>query len=170
MGHRMHHLPGCIQERDPNQSKRCRFPVIREIGCEEILGPHTDHLKLFRRCEERSAEGDPSAIIHIIAVREEGVGCDDGLINLKPDAEDCAAVANDLYAKLQAGGGDPLLDDRDDRPGAKLASIDLIGIPWQIVIGPRGMANGVVEVKNRKTGEAIELSPDAAFTMVMADV
>ena len=95
---------------------------------------------------------------------------DVAVINLKPDAEDCAAVANDLYAKLQAGGGDPLLDDRDDRPGAKLASIDLIGIPWQIVIGPRGMANGVVEVKNRKTGEAIELSQDAAFTMVMADV
>ena len=60
-----------------------------------------------------------------------------------------------------------MIDDRDERPGAKLASIDLIGIPWQIVIGPRGMANGVVEVKNRATGEAVEVSPESALSMVM---
>ena len=92
---------------------------------------------------------------------------DVAVVNLKPDDDGCTACAEDLYARLGAAGGDPLMDDRDERPGAKLASIDLIGIPWQIVIGPRGMANGVVEVKNRATGEAVEVSPESALSMVM---
>ncbi|MEC8310496.1 MAG: proline--tRNA ligase [Pseudomonadota bacterium] len=94
---------------------------------------------------------------------------DVAVINLKPGDSDCDAAAEDLYRKLQGAGCDPVLDDRDERPGAKLASIDLIGIPWQIVVGPRGMANGVVEVKNRASGEAVELSPESALTMVMRD-
>ena len=94
---------------------------------------------------------------------------DVAVINLKPGDSDCDAAAEDLYGKLQGAGCDPVLDDRDERPGAKLASIDLIGIPWQIVFGPRGMANGVVEVKNRASGEAVELSPESALTMVMWD-
>jgi prolyl-tRNA synthetase len=61
-----------------------------------------------------------------------------------------------------------LIDDRDERPGAKLAAMDLIGIPWQIVVGPRGMDNGLVEVKRRKTGETSEVSPEAALTRVCA--
>ena len=94
---------------------------------------------------------------------------DVAVVNLKAGDEACDSCAEDLYAKLQAAGADPLYDDRDDRPGAKLAAIDLIGIPWQIVVGPRGMANGVVEVKNRRTGEAVEVSPDSALSMVMQD-
>ena len=94
---------------------------------------------------------------------------DIAVVNLKAGNETCDSCAEDLYAKLQAAGADPLYDDRDDRPGAKLAAIDLIGIPWQIVVGPRGMANGVVEVKNRRTGEAVEVSPDSALSMVMQD-
>ena len=58
-----------------------------------------------------------------------------------------------MYDELITIGVDPVLDDRDERPGAKLAAMDLIGIPWQIVVGPRGMENGMVEVKRRKTGE-----------------
>ena len=92
---------------------------------------------------------------------------DVAVVNLKPDDDVCDSCAEDLYAKLAAAGGDPLLDDRDERPGAKLASIDLIGIPWQIVVGPRGMASGVVEVKNRATGETAEVSPESALNMVM---
>ena len=61
-----------------------------------------------------------------------------------------------------------MIDDRDERPGAKLAAMDLIGIPWQIVVGPRGMDNGVVEVKRRKTGETSEVSTEAALTTVCA--
>ena len=94
---------------------------------------------------------------------------DVAVVNLKAGDETCDSCAEDLYAKLQAAGADPLYDDRDDRPGAKLAAIDLIGIPWQILVGPRGMANGVVEVKNRRTGEAVEVSPDSALSMVMQD-
>ena len=94
---------------------------------------------------------------------------DVAIVNLKAGDETCDSCAEDLYAKLQSAGADPLYDDRDDRPGAKLAAIDLIGVPWQIVVGPRGMANGVVEVKNRRTGEAVEVSPDSALSMVMQD-
>ena len=94
---------------------------------------------------------------------------DVAVVNLKPDDEACSACAEDLYGKLVNAGADPLMDDRDERPGAKLASIDLIGVPWQIVVGPRGMASGVVEVKNRRTGEAVELSPESALSMVMED-
>ena len=53
-----------------------------------------------------------------------------------------------------------LYDDRDERPGAKFATAELIGIPWQVVIGPRGLEKGIVEVKNRKTGVKDELSAD----------
>ena len=94
---------------------------------------------------------------------------DVAVVNLKVGDDTCMTCADDLYARLQAAGADPIYDDRDDRPGAKLAAIDLIGIPWQIIIGPRGMDNGVVEVKNRRTGEAVEVSPDSALTMVMQD-
>ena len=94
---------------------------------------------------------------------------DVAVVNLKVGDDTCMTCADDLYARLQAAGADPIYDDRDDRPGAKLAAMDLIGIPWQIIIGPRGMDNGVVEVKNRSTGEAVEVSPDSALTMVMQD-
>ena len=94
---------------------------------------------------------------------------DVAVVNLKVGDDTCMTCADDLYARLQAAGADPIYDDRDDRPGAKLAAMDLIGIPWQIIIGPRGMDNGVVEVKNRRTGEALEVSPDSALTMVMQD-
>ncbi len=94
---------------------------------------------------------------------------DVAVVNLKVGDDTCMTCADDLYARLQAAGADPIYDDRDDRPGAKLAAMDLIGIPWQIIIGPRGMDNGVVEVKNRRTGEAVEVSPDSALTMVMQD-
>ena len=94
---------------------------------------------------------------------------DVAVVNLKVGDDTCMTCADDLYARLQAAGADPIYDDSDDRPGAKLAAMDLIGIPWQIIIGPRGMDNGVVEVKNRRTGEAVEVSPDSALTMVMQD-
>ena len=61
-----------------------------------------------------------------------------------------------------------LYDDRDESAGAKFAAMDLIGLPWQFVIGPRGLANNVVEVKNRQTGERKELAPDAALNLLAA--
>jgi prolyl-tRNA synthetase len=82
---------------------------------------------------------------------------DVGLINLKSGDATVDAAAADIYAKLTAAGVDVLYDDRDERPGGKFAAMDLIGLPWQVIVGPRGLANGVVELKRRSTGERSEL-------------
>ena len=84
---------------------------------------------------------------------------DVAIVNLKPGDTACNSVCAELYQGCIQSGMDPLLDDRDERPGAKLAAMDLIGIPWQVVVGPRGLDNGVVEVKRRKTGVTEELAP-----------
>jgi len=86
-----------------------------------------------------------------------------GLINLKSGDDGCDAACDDFYGKLQAAGVDVLYDDTSDRAGGKFAKMDLIGLPWQVTIGPRGLKSGVVEVKNRATGEKSELSPEAAL-------
>lgn len=86
-----------------------------------------------------------------------------GLINMRADDAKCAIAADDLYAKLEAAGVETLYDDRDERGGAKFATMDLIGLPWQIVIGPKGLERGIVEVKNRATGEKVELSVEDAL-------
>lgn len=87
---------------------------------------------------------------------------DVALINLKAGDAKVDAVCEDIYAKLTAAGKDVLYDDRDERPGAKFASMDLIGIPYQIVVGPRGLEKGVVEVKVRATGTKNEVSVESA--------
>jgi len=81
-----------------------------------------------------------------------------GIINLKPGDEACDAACADMEAQLRTAGLDVLIDDTDERAGGKFATMDLIGLPWQAVIGPRGIKNGVVEVKHRRTGEKAELS------------
>jgi len=86
-----------------------------------------------------------------------------GLVNMRADDPACTAAADDLYAKLQAAGVDTLYDDRDERGGAKFATMDLIGLPWQVVIGPKGLEKGVVELKRRATGEKEELSLESAL-------
>jgi prolyl-tRNA synthetase len=86
-----------------------------------------------------------------------------GLINLRSGDAACDVAADDLYAKLQRAGIETLYDDRDERGGAKFAGMDLIGIPWQLVVGPKGVSAGIVELKHRKTGERHELSVDAAL-------
>ena len=91
-----------------------------------------------------------------------------GVINLKSGDTDCNAVCDDLYAKLQAAGRDPIYDDRDERAGAKFADMDLIGIPWQIVVGPRGVKNGVVEFKSRASGEREEISAESVLARLIA--
>ena len=81
------------------------------------------------------------------------------LINMRVDDAACVAAADDLYRRLEAAGVEVLYDDRDERGGAKFATADLIGLPWQVVVGPKGLANGVVEVKRRATGKKVELAP-----------
>jgi len=86
-----------------------------------------------------------------------------GLINLRPGDQRCRQAADDLYAKLRNAGTEVLYDDRDESPGAKFATMDLIGLPDQLVIGPRGLAAGTVELKRRRTGERQEVSPETAL-------
>jgi prolyl-tRNA synthetase len=83
---------------------------------------------------------------------------DIGLINLRPDDAACAAAAHDLQAKLEAAGRTVLHDDRDARGGEKFATMDLIGLPWAVTVGPKGVAAGTVEVKRRATAEKQEVS------------
>ena len=78
---------------------------------------------------------------------------DIALINMKVGDADCDRACDELYAALTAAGKDVLYDDTDQRPGGKFATADLIGLPWQVIVGPRGVAAGEVEIKNRKSGE-----------------
>jgi len=85
---------------------------------------------------------------------------DVSLINLKKGDAKTDAACEDLHAKLRASGKDVLYDDTDDRPGAKFATHDLIGIPWQVVVGPRGIEKGLVEIKSRATGAKEEMTAE----------
>ena len=75
------------------------------------------------------------------------------IINMKAGDADCDRVCEQLYAAHQAAGLDVLYDDTDQRAGGKFATADLIGVPWQVIVGPRGVAAGEIEVKRRSTGE-----------------
>jgi prolyl-tRNA synthetase len=91
-----------------------------------------------------------------------------GLITMRQDDEATVAAADDLYSRLKGAGIEVLYDDRDERGGVKLGTMDLIGLPWQLVVGPRGIANGVVELKNRASGEKEELSMESALARLTA--
>ena len=83
---------------------------------------------------------------------------DIGIINLSSGNESCDSACEDLYFQLGNAGLDVLYDERDERAGVKFANMDLIGLPWQIIAGPRGIKNGVIELKNRATGEKDEMT------------
>jgi len=90
-----------------------------------------------------------------------------GILNLKIKDEACTKLCEDLYQKLLSAGVEVLYDDRDMGTGAKFADMDLIGLPWQIIIGPRSVASGQCELKNRRTGEKIELTIEDALKKVV---
>ncbi|WP_145110539.1 proline--tRNA ligase [Cereibacter sediminicola] len=85
-----------------------------------------------------------------------------GIVNLKQGDSSTDLACEALYRDLSAKGLEPLYDDRDERAGAKFATMDLIGLPWRITVGPRGIAAGKVELTNRRTGESEEMSSGAA--------
>ena len=89
------------------------------------------------------------------------------VLNLRAGDAPCDAACESAYQALIAAGKDPLYDDRDERPGAKFAATDLVGIPWQLVIGPKSLADGVVELKRRATGERQTLPLDAALKAII---
>jgi prolyl-tRNA synthetase len=88
---------------------------------------------------------------------------DVGLINLRSGDAACDAASSDHYAKLKKAGLDVLYEDRTESAGAKFATMDLIGLPWQLTVGPRGLKAGTVELKRRATGEKSELPVEAAL-------
>ena len=90
------------------------------------------------------------------------------VVNLRVGEAAVDAVAEQAYKALQAAGREPLLDDREERPGAKFASLDLVGVPWQLIVGPKGVADGVVEIKRRATGERQTLPLEAAVKAITA--
>ncbi|UWR08191.1 MULTISPECIES: proline--tRNA ligase [Ruegeria] len=89
-----------------------------------------------------------------------------GIVNLKQGDDEADAACDKIYKALTALGLEPLYDDRNERAGGKFATMDLIGLPWRITVGPRGLKNGVVELTSRRTGESEELSPEAAVTRI----
>ncbi|GJE28275.1 proline--tRNA ligase [Methylobacterium organophilum] len=84
---------------------------------------------------------------------------DVALINLKVGDAACDKACAEIQASLETGGMSVLYDDRDERPGAKFATADLIGLPWQVIVGPKGLAEGKVEIKRRATGERETIAP-----------
>jgi len=89
-----------------------------------------------------------------------------GIVNLKQGDEEADAACQALYDSITALGLEPLYDDRNERAGGKFATMDLIGLPWRITVGPRGLKNGVVELTSRRTGESEEMPPEQAVARI----
>ncbi len=85
-----------------------------------------------------------------------------GIVNLRQGDSACDAACHGIQLALEKKGLEPLYDDRDERAGAKFATMDLIGLPWRITVGPRGLEKNVVELTSRRTGESEEMSAEVA--------
>lgn len=90
-----------------------------------------------------------------------------GLISIRTDDEATIKTCQHLYETLQNKGISVLYDDREERPGAKFATMDLMGAPWQLRVGPKGLEKGLIELKNRRTNETQELSIESALSYLM---
>ncbi len=93
-----------------------------------------------------------------------------GLINLKVGDEAADSACAELYSQLQEAGVEVLYDNTHARGGEKFARMDLIGLPFQITVGPRGLKEGVVEIKDRWTGEKTSLAPAEAVAQISASI
>jgi prolyl-tRNA synthetase len=108
------------------------------------------------------ASHDEAGIVWPDAVAPFGVA----VVNLRVGDAAVDAVAEQAYEALNRLGKEPLLDDRDERPGAKFAALDLVGVPWQLIVGPKGVGEGVVEIKRRATGERQTLPLEQALKVI----
>jgi prolyl-tRNA synthetase len=86
-----------------------------------------------------------------------------GLLNLKAGDAASDAACEELYRGLTDAGIEVLYDDTEERAGAKFKTMDLIGLPWQLIVGPKGLEQGEIELKNRATGERESIKRDAAL-------
>jgi prolyl-tRNA synthetase len=91
-----------------------------------------------------------------------------GLVNLKPGDEACDKACGEIHERLAGAGVEVLYDDTEERPGAKFATMDLIGLPYQLIVGPKGLKGGEVEVKHRRSGARETLPLEAAAGRVAA--
>ena len=91
-----------------------------------------------------------------------------GIVNLKQGDLEADGACEDIYQKLTNAGLDPLYDDRNERAGGKFATMDLIGLPWRITVGPRGLKNGVVELTSRREGVSEDLTPEEAVNKLIS--
>jgi prolyl-tRNA synthetase len=89
---------------------------------------------------------------------------------VKMDDDATVAAADALYEELQSAGIDVIIDDRDERPGVKFADVELIGIPYRVTVGPRGLADGVVEVQRRSDGSVDSIPAGEAASVVAASI
>jgi prolyl-tRNA synthetase len=112
------------------------------VGVSRLVGA------IIEACHDEAGIKWPEAVAPFKAV----------ILNLKQGAEDTDAACEKLYRELTAKGVEVLYDDTDQRAGAKFAAADLIGIPWQIMVGPKGLAEGKIEIKRRSDGARENLS------------
>jgi len=89
-----------------------------------------------------------------------------GLVNLKAGDAECDKACGALYDQFSTAGIEVLLDDTDERPGGKFATMDLVGLPYQLIVGPKGLKSGELEVKTRKGGARSAMPADAAVKML----
>src|SRR5579863_6959405 len=113
------------------------------VGVSRLLGA------IIEACHDEAGIKWPEAVAPFKAV----------ILNLKQGSDDTDAACEQLYRELEAKGVEVLYDDTDQRAGAKFAAADLIGIPWQILVGPKGLAEGKLEIKRRSDGARENLTP-----------
>ena len=89
-----------------------------------------------------------------------------GIVNLRQGDGEVDRICEKIYDSIQSLGLEPFYDDTEERAGGKFATMDLIGLPWRITVGPRGLKNGVVELNCRKTGDSEELPPEQAVARI----
>ena len=91
-----------------------------------------------------------------------------GMINLRTGDHICDNACEEIYSKCRQNGVEILYDDRSDRAGTKFADMDLIGVPWQLIVGPRGLKSGLIEVKRRDTGIREEFSIEVGLNRIFS--
>jgi prolyl-tRNA synthetase len=92
------------------------------------------------------------------------------VVSLRPDDASVSTVCESVYGALLKAGVDVLYDDTPERPGAKFSTLELAGIPTLVVVGPKGVKAGVVEVRDRATGAVVEMSAEAAIQKLVGTI